>query len=151
MTDAREAVLVRLVTIAGAVEGVVLAARNKLRPADTQRPAIVVLDADEEVPEGVASHVPAEAAQLVRMTPEIYIILGGSPDTVGTDINTLRARLIKAILTDTTLKSILGIDRRSNGRMRYLGCATGLALDRSLMGEMGVSFAFTYVLNPADL
>ena len=34
------------------------------------------------------------------MTPEIYILLGGKAETVGTDLNRLRARLIKAVLGD---------------------------------------------------
>ena len=81
------------------------------------------------------------------MTPEIYILLGAKPEDLGTVINTLRARLVKAILMDPSLLTILG----SSGDARYEGCATALARGRSMEGEMGVSFSFTYVLRPEEL
>jgi hypothetical protein len=39
----------------------------------------------------------------------------------------------------------------SSGEVRYEGCATALARGRSMEGEMGVSFSFTYVLRPEEL
>jgi hypothetical protein len=81
------------------------------------------------------------------MTPEFYILLGGKPETVGTDINRLRTRLIKVVLTDAILASLTG----SNGAVWYQGCATGLARGRSRESEMGVTFTFVYLLNPEDL
>ena len=38
-----------------------------------------------------------------------------------------------------------------DGDIRYEGCATALARGRSMEGEMGVSFSFTYVLRPEEL
>jgi hypothetical protein len=149
MTDKREAILARLVAIAGTIQGVVTAARNQPDVDDEARPAIVILDADEAADDAdPASTMRGSAARRrVGMTPEIYILLGANPENVGTAINAMRAKVIKAILTDATLNTILG----TNGAIRYEGCATGLSRGRSLEGEMGVSFTFSYILNPADL
>ena len=75
------------------------------------------------------------------------ILLGAKPEALGTAINILRARFVKAVLGDAELSSIVG----TNGEIRYEGCATALARGRSMEGEMGVSFSFTYVLQPEEL
>ena len=82
-----------------------------------------------------------------EFTPEIYILLGAKPEELGSVINALRARFVKSVLDDSQLGSIVG----TNGDIRYEGCATALARGRSMEGEMGVSFSFTYVLRPEEL
>lgn len=149
MADKREEILARLVVIVGAIDGVVTAARNQPDIDDEQRPAIVILDADEAAddadPAGVMRG--SAARRRIGMSPEIYILLGANPEDVGTTINAMRAKVIKAILMDATLNTIIG----ANGAIRYEGCATGLSRGRGLEAEMGVSFTFSYILNPADL
>ena len=147
MIDRREMILSRLLEIAGSMEGIVAAFRNKDEIGEKQRPAIVILDADEAADDADPSSRPSRAPRRVAMTPEIYILLGAKPEDLGTAINTLRARLLKAILMDSSLLTILG----SSGEARYEGCATALARGRSMEGEMGVSFSFTYVLRPEEL
>jgi hypothetical protein len=149
MTDKREEVLARLVEIAAAVDGVTTVVRNGPAPDETKCPVIQILDADESAeesdPVGVARG--SSARRRVGMTPEIYIILGDLPENVGPALNALRAKLVKAILTDAELGTILG----TNGAIRYEGCATGLSRARQMEGSMGVSFTFLYILNPAAL
>ena len=147
MTDRREMILTRLLEIAVGVDGIVAAFRNKDEISEKQRPAIVILDADEAADDADPTTRPSRSPRRVAMTPEIYILLGAKPEDLGIAINTLRARLVKAILMDPSLLTILG----SSGDARYEGCATALALGRSMEGEMGVSFSFTYVLRPEEL
>jgi hypothetical protein len=79
------------------------------------------------------------------MTPEVLILLGALPESVGTALNELRAKLVKAVLTDAQLATLTG----PNGRVRYVGCSTHLGHGRSMEGSMGVQFAFAYVLRHA--
>jgi len=81
------------------------------------------------------------------MTPEVLILLGASPESVGSALNVLRAKLIKAVITDAQLIALAGV----NGRVRYAGCATHLGHGRSMEGAMGVQFTFAYVLRPEQL
>ena len=147
MTDRREMILTRLLEIAVGVEGIVAAFRNKDEISERQRPAIVILDADEAADDADPASRPSRAPRRVAMTPEIYILLGAKPEDLGTAINSLRARFVKAVLGDAPLSLIVG----SNGDIRYEGCATALARGRSMEGEMGVSFSFTYALRPEEL
>ena len=147
MIDRRELILSRLLDIASVTEGVVAAFRNKDEISEKQRPAIVILDADEAADDSDPGSRPARSPRRVAMTPEIYILLGAKPEELGSVINLLRARFVKSILGDSQLGSIVG----TNGDIRYEGCATALARGRSMEGEMGVSFSFTYVLRPEEL
>ena len=147
MIDRRELILSRLLDIASVTEGVVAAFRNKDEISEKQRPAIVILDADEAADDADPGSRPARSPRRVAMTPEIYILLGAKPEELGSVINALRARFVKSVLGDSQLGSIVG----TNGDIRYEGCATALARGRSMEGEMGVSFSFTYVLRPEEL
>jgi hypothetical protein len=145
--DRREMILSRLLEIAGSTQGIVAALRNKDEISEKQRPAIVILDADEAADDADPGSRPARSPRRVAMTPEIYILLGAKPEELGSVIYALRARFVKSVLGDSQLGSIVG----TNGDIRYEGCATALARGRSMEGEMGVSFSFTYVLRPEEL
>ena len=147
MIDRRELILVRLLEIAKGIEGIAGAFRNRDEISEKQRPAIVILDADEAADDADPTTRPSRSPRRVAMTPEIYILLGAKPEELGSVINALRARFVKSVLGDSQLASIVG----SNGDIRYEGCATALARGRSMEGEMGVSFSFTYVLRPEEL
>ena len=147
MTDRRELILVRLLEIAKGIEGIAGAFRNRDEISEKQRPAIVILDADEAADDADPASRPARSPRRVAMTPEIYILLGAKPEELGSVINAVRARFVKSVLRDSQLGSIVG----TNGDIRYEGCATALARGRSMEGEMGVSFSFTYVLRPEEI
>ncbi len=147
MTDRRELILARLLEIAKGIEGIAAAFRNRDEISETQRPCIVILDADEAADDADPGSRPARAPRRIGMTPEIYIMLGTRPEALGTGINQLRARLIRAVLTDPDLGHLTG----PSGAIRYEGCATALARGRTMEGEMGVSFTVSYVLRPDEL
>jgi hypothetical protein len=146
--DKREQILERLVAIAAAVPGVNTAVRNQDELSERKRPAIAIFDADEAADEGLEHQDhPGRAPNIVVMTPEVMILLGAAPATVGSSLNSLRAKLVKSVLTDTQLTTLVG----TNGRVRYAGCSTHLGHGRSMEGFMGMHFAIAYVLRPEQL
>ena len=146
--DKREQILQRLVAVAAAVPGINTAVRNQDELSERKRPAIAIFDADESADEASERQDhPGRAPNTVVMTPEVMILLGAAPTTVGSSLNSLRAKLVKAVLTDAQLTALVG----TNGRVRYAGCSTHLGHGRSMEGFMGVHFAFAYVLRPEQL
>ena len=144
--DKRETILQRLVEIAKGVEDVATAVRNQDEISERSRPAIAIFDADESAAEHATEH-PGRAPNIVEMSPELLILLGAKPETVGSALNALRAKLIKAVLTDPQLTALAG----PNGHVRYAGCSTHLGHGRSMEGSMSVQFSFAYVLRPEQL
>lgn len=142
--DKRESILARLREIGEGVSGIVKAARNEGAIDEDDRPAIIVLDADEQSDEGDRGD---GRSFRVALSPQIFILLSGKPEDVGSQLNAFRAKLLAAIFSDATLRALVGI----NGGIRYEGCATGLATGRSMEGEMGLNLSFHYILKPADL
>jgi hypothetical protein len=146
--DKREAILQRLVEIAAAVPGVVTVVQNQGELSEHARPAIAVFDGDEAADERFDQPAHSgRAPNVIEMTPEVLILLGALPERIGTALNELRARLVKAVLLDAQLAALVG----PNGRVRYVGCSTHLGQGRSMEGSMGVQFAFAYVLRPEQL
>jgi hypothetical protein len=146
--DKREAILQRLIEVAAGIPGVVTAVRNHDEISEHARPAVAVFDADETSDERSEQQGhPGRAPNIVEMTPEVMILLGALPERIGTALNEIRARLVKAVLTDAQLIALAG----PNGRVRYAGCSTHLGHGRSMEGAMGVHFTFAYVLRPEQL
>lgn len=143
--DRREEILARLLVVAQGMSGITTAVRNGSGLSENKMPAIVILDADDQA-QGAADGR-GRGPQMVTVTPEIYILLAGDSDDIGSQINGFRAALIKAVLADGNLNTLTG----PNGAITYDGCATGLARGRSMQGEMGVSLSFTYPLIPNEL
>jgi hypothetical protein len=146
--DKREDILARLAEVAATVPGVNTVARNQDEISEHKRPAIAIFDADETADERTEQQGhPGRAPNIVEMTPEVLILLGARPESVGAALNALRASLIKAVLTDTELIALAG----PNGRVRYAGCTTHLGHGRSMEASMGVHFSFAYALRPEQL
>jgi hypothetical protein len=153
MTDTREAILVRLLAIAGSLDGIAYAARNDINIAEEQLPAAIVLDGEEEVDDDhLRRNVPALASMRVHMTPLVSLWVSERTPDVGGALNALRAALIRAVLSDTTLATLAGEGGgRSSGAVRYLGCAPGLMEGRAVIGNMIPRFRISYVLDPSEL
>ncbi|MBR0687347.1 hypothetical protein JQ594_15555 [Bradyrhizobium manausense] len=156
--DRREAILAQLLAIATAAPGVRTAARNRDAPSDEESPAIIIYDGDEQVLESsdVPGNIqkPATKPRIIPMSPTIEVMLGGKPEEVGTKINDLRVYLLKTIIQDETLASLVVSDVASPPMARgihYLGCSMGSNLGRSLQANLVLNFAFTYVLNILEL
>jgi hypothetical protein len=125
--------------------------RNEL-PAG-KVPGIIVLDADEvkdpRSPDISGRNMPV-GPSLVRMTPEVYIVLNvRKPNNanVGQDLNVARAEILRLVLHDPQLSALVG----ANGAITYDGCVTDLARNRTMQGQMGLSITFTYPLLPGEL
>jgi hypothetical protein len=128
--------------------GSVVRNRNKLQ--QDKVPGITILDADEirdqrqlQPPPGMQQvRMPA---QVMRMTPEIYVVLderGVENKNVGKDLNTARLAILNAIMTDEQLLNIVG----PNGNITYDGSVTDLARNRTMKGQLGISVTFSYPL-----
>lgn len=147
MADVREQILERLFAVCGSIAGITTALRNQDSISETLLPSLVVFDADEIADENDPKSRPANAARRVTMTPEVRILLQAAPEAVGSDLNTIRARLIKAVLADAAL---LALTAEGQGA-RYMGAASQLKSGRSMQGDMLCVFAFAYYLKPNDL
>jgi hypothetical protein len=146
--DKREAILARFAELAATVPGIRTVVRNSDEISEHKRPAVAIFDADETVDERADRQGHSgRAPNVVEMTPELLILLGATPERVGSALNELRAELIKTVLTDTQLSALTGL----NGRVRYIGCSTHLGHGRSMEASMGVHFSFAYVLRPDQL
>jgi hypothetical protein len=117
-------------------------------------PGIIQLDADEvSDPRGIQmppGRRGPPGARLMRMTPEIYVVLDvRKPNNVnvGEDLNKARLAILGVILNDPTLQRIVG----DNGQISYDGCVTDLARNRTMQGQLGVSITFVYPLVPGEL
>ena len=155
--DRRQQVLARLyallenmtIPLAGGQNGAVsinpgniVLNRNEL-PASLV-PGLILLDGDEvrdrskaQPERGLKENRAPD--QVMRMTPEIYIVLDTRTPgnlNVGDDLNTARLAILATIMTDPTLQSIVG----GNGNMWLDGSVSDLSRGRSMKGQMGLSF-----------
>ena len=147
--DKREAILARLVEIAAGLPGIKTAVRNQDEISERARPAIAVFDADETADERANEQGHAgRAPNLIVMTPEVLILLGFPPESVGSALNVLRAKLIKAVITEPQIATLAG---PSTAESATPAAATHLGHGRSMEGAMGVQFTFAYVLRPEQL
>jgi len=147
--DKRELILARLFAVYQGIPGIETVVRNKGNLPEDKRPAISLFDADEE-PDERAWNIPgrvAAAPNLVNLRPETYVTLNAGEENMGTVINGWRMKILKAVLLDDDLKTLVG----ENGAMRYEGCFTDLARERKLEGEIGLRLNFIYVLRPQQL
>jgi len=162
LKDRRDEILSRLETV---LEGLTIPLTTGTIPANNfvrnrnelpagKVPGIILLDADEvqdprairmadgrQLPPGV---------QVMKMTPEVYVVLDvRKPQNanVGQDLNLARATVIRAIFSDTELRNLCG----TNGQIYYDGCVTDLARNRTMEGQIGMSFTFCYPLIPGEL
>ncbi len=115
-------------------------------------PGFILLDADEvrdpRVPEnhGRASR---PGPGLMRMTPEVYAVLEVRKphnEMVGEDLGMIRAAVIDLVLHDAILQQLTG----DNGSITYDGSVTDLARNRTMKGELGLSFTFVYPFIPNE-
>jgi len=163
-TNKREQILGQLVTILQGVPGFVNVWRDRDAGAprdpttqDPLLPAAIVLDG-KVIPEVAAKWVmdfttgtQKLSPGLYSLQPQVWIVLMPRETieniNVGSELSDFEQKVIKAVTTDETLIGILGM----NGKIEYRGNETDMQSGSSLEGQMKVDFAFTYVMNPADL
>lgn len=113
-------------------------------------PGLILLDGDETNDRSVRRQPRGQTekrvpSQIMRMTPEIYIVLdvrSASNTNVGEDLNTARLAILKVVLGDSTLQDIVG----NNGDICLDGVVTDLARNRTMKGQMGLAICFSYPL-----
>lgn len=143
----REAILARLAEVAATIVEPNCVFRNQVEIPERRRPAIVILDADEEADQSAYGRGrPASAAAIVDLTPELFLLAEAIPAEIGSVLNGIRDAFLKAVLTDTSLIALC-----KDGDIRYGGFETGLGAGRSMEGEGKLFLTFRYVLRPAQL
>ena len=147
--DRRELILVRLLVILQGIPGVTLGARNRGSVSGKAQPALVMHDAVEEATEISYSREGVHYAYkaLMRLSPQIYILLGNPSDVIGSDVSAMRQLLVPAIWTDPTLRGYCG----SNGDVRYIGCGLTTETGETREARLDVKFEFIYVLSASEL
>lgn len=147
MTDVREAVIARMHAVMLTVAGFKTRERNRLNFTDAQLPAVSVLEGDEIVSDDDAPRTrPSARPYIVTAQPQVFIRTGG--DGAGTEMNNLRADVIKALTMDEELNAL-----SVNGRgVTYAGMESTLHAGRwSEMPGTALMFAITYKLDPNQI
>lgn len=128
--------------------------RNRNELTAEKRPGIILLDGDEtpdpRVPAPPTGRDTAIAPRIMLMRPEIYVVLETRKPqnkNLGEDLSIARAAIIAAVLKDRTLQQIVG----TNGQIIYDGCVTDLARNRTMEGQIGISFTFVYPFIPFEI
>lgn len=160
LVDRRALILARLEEILGTLAvtlttgaiapGNIVRNRDEL-PAELV-PGIILLDADEvkdqRFPQNSGRGGPPGPG-VMKMTPEIYVVLDvrkPKNKLVGEDLLTARAAIIALVMGDRDLQAITG----SSGSITYDACITDLARNRTMRGQMGLSFTFGYPFVPGE-
>lgn len=142
--DVREALLARLVVLLGGLVGIDRVSRNVLVDDDNNQHRITIMEGDEVAAETDPVNRPPTAPRVVHMQPQILISAQAKSTEVGSDLSTIRGKIIKAIAADSDLIALT-----LNGRGgRYVGMESDLAFARAMSGQMALKFEFTYVLRP---
>ena len=116
-------------------------------------PGIILLDGDENQGDKVVlpGRIPPRIApQIMKVTPEIYVVLDVRKPTnfnVGEDLSISRVAILSAIYQDQNLLSLVS----SNGRIEVVMTVTDLARNRTMQGQLGLSIAFHYPLLPNEI
>ena len=147
--DPREAILARLLIVAGGIDTTLQKIRNESDPAAANLPAVILFDGEEnsvgDTPKRRVGGRPSP--QIIEMMPEVQFRLKGKDEEVGTKLNLLRAKLIDAVMADSALLALT-----INGiSIRYQGSMTATERGRSMEGGIGCAFVFTYLLRPGKL
>lgn len=122
--------------------------RNRPVNDDNHRPALILLDGDEQAKltaDRKSGRQMPMSMQLMRMTPQIVIAMNeqrpNNEDT-GTATNDLRDRIIRAIATDAQLAALYG----SNGSVLLNATTTDMKSGGAVTGSMLLDFWITYPL-----
>ena len=155
--DKREAILRRMLAILGTISGpaVVDGApsifRNRGEVPVEKLPALVLLDGKEDIKLSTSGRGGILAPTTFTLQPQVFVVLKPREDVsnngIGEELSRWRMCLLKAFSTDDSLLAMLG----SNGEINYLGHETDMQTGSTMLGQLQMLFALTYVLNPSDL
>lgn len=154
--DRREEILTRLFEICEArklapFNDYVTVTRNEGQRRNDQRPACVLMDGNEraDVTGRSSGRMGVFRTQLMRMEPRLYIMVKEDrPNNkdVGTELNFLRLRLLRAIASDMILKNLV----TANGRIVLDAVETDLNNGMAMSGDAEIQISIVYPFNPLD-
>ena len=151
MTDQREAILSRLVTVCGAVAGINAVDRNRLDVTDLLRPAVIVLDGHEQLLTAqptTSRDATVSEKQRMELFPQIMIaVRGNGGGEAGSLLTLYRNRVLAAVLNDTALRSSV----TPNGGIRYAGCVVPPPDAEGHEYRIDLNLVFTYIFSLSDL
>jgi hypothetical protein len=157
MFDKREVILQRmlaiLTTIAGppVVDGQLCVFRNRGEIPVEKMPALILLDGREAIKLSASGKGGILAPTTFTLQPQVFVVLKPTAendnDGIGESLSDYRMRILKAFSIDDNLFALLG----TNGELQYLGHETDMQTGSTMLGQMQMQFALTYVLNPTDL
>lgn len=151
MEDKRENILVRIneilteVAVANPSAGIkVYRNQVEFETAQNELPAYVLLDGIEN---SVVESSDKRGPQVMVLEPQIFYVPVPTENPqnvgVGPSLSTMRSTLLKAILLDGKIASIVG----SNGYVRYRGLETDMQTGGEVKGQFRLDLAFAYVFN----
>lgn len=146
MADKREDILARILVVASSAPGVVHGQRNEIGLKRNQQPGVVLLDGDEEIVTSQRIKTPVLAPQIMRMRLGLFVQTKDMQPqpAMGTLLNTLRVSIIKTLVNDVPLRTLLG----TNGKLEYTGVITDLKAGAAISGEMNLGFTCSYLFDP---
>lgn len=145
MADPREDILLRLTAIIAAIAGVETTGRNIDRSEDDRLPAVFLYDGGEDAHENPMAT--GLSQNVMTMTPTLLLAVTDVPEAIGTTMNALRAKVVKAVLSDATLVALCRGIRPCGPQ--YLGCEPMLLSEgRSTVADQSLSISVTYPFNP---
>lgn len=151
MADQREAILSRLVTVCGAVEGINAVDRNRLDVTEMLRPAVIVLDGSEHMVTASPSSgrdATVSEKQRMELLPQVIIaVRGNGGGEAGTLLTLYRNKVLAAILNDTALRASV----TTNGGIRYEGCVVPPPDAEAREYRIDLNLVFTYIFSLGDL
>ena len=147
MTDQRELILSRIVELLSAATGFANVVRNRGNLSETKRPYAALFDGDEEANADDPDTRQTNSPRRITMRPEIFIYGQAAPESIGSEVNILRAKVVKALCTDATLAALTA----ERTGVRYDGMTNSLSAGRTINAELALHFVFRYYLRPDGL
>ena len=150
MIDRREALLARLRVLIGTIPGVVKAVRNGDELTGKARPAVFLHDAVEARVDTGVGGPPDSQEQLMRLSPQVALLMGEPTEEIGPAISEFRRRLVVAVLTDTVLRGLTGMPARKTA-IRFDSCAVTTEAGETREGRADLVFEIDYVFKLSEL
>ncbi len=148
MTDKREQILSAIFEVLQGVTGFESCVRNRDQLPNEKRPALILLDGDEEARRDADGRGRVGSSpNRVTMKPEIYIVFDTRKprnENLGEDLNAARASVLKALIEAPSIAVLCE-------SIFYGGCITDLAKGRVMEGQVGLAIEFTYFLKFSEL
>lgn len=146
MRDRREEILARLRDVLVTVPGIVKVARNAGDISAAHRPAIILHDGAVELKDTGAGGAPNSQAQIMRMTPQIWLFLGAPSEALGPLASGFLLSILARVLPDTLLVEMIGGERRQGILWEAAGLETVTGETREGRFDITISFDYPFVL-----